>query len=286
MKGLNKRYKIPKVKRISVDEVYVRKHSKFKGESRNKKFFTIVSDLDRKRVLWVTEGRSKESLDEFFYKIGDKACKRIKVVAGDQFEGYYRSVKENCPKATFIWDRFHLVRNFTDALNEERKRIHGLYTKGSEVKKRTAGRYRYLFIKKASRRNVSEDKHVEYLLEKNEEITWLEIIKEKMYSLFDHSNENDCWDDLMEMRTWINKHGFEHLRKWLLKFIEGWDTFKNYFKYKVTSALSEGMNNIIKALIKRGYGYKNMEYLKLKILQQAGYLNSNYFDKNGVFKLM
>lgn len=57
-------YKIPKVEAISVDEVYARKKGP-PGESRNKKFFTVISDLKTKRVIWVSESRDKEALDEF-----------------------------------------------------------------------------------------------------------------------------------------------------------------------------------------------------------------------------
>ena len=230
----------------------------------------------------MSEGRSEESLDEFFKKIGSKACKRIKVVAGDQFDGFYKSVKKNCPKATFVWDRFHLVQNFNKALNEERKHLHGLHKiKTSETHKKSAGRYRYIFLKKASRRTKKEEEHIDYLMEQNWDFTWLEIIKEKMAVFFDSKDEDEAWDEIMELRSWIHDRGFDHLLKWHKNLMEGWKTLKNYFNHRVTSALSEGMNNVVKTLIKSGYGYRNMEYLKLKIHQQCGFLNSNYFDKNG-----
>ena len=63
---------------------------------------------------------------------------------------------------------------------------------------------------------------------------------------------------------------------WWDKFDKGWNTFKNYFYYRVSSSLFEGQNNVIKTLKKRGYGYRNMAYFKLKILQVCGFLNSKY----------
>lgn len=53
---------------------------------------------------------------------------------------------------------------------------------------------------------------------------------------------------------------------------------KNYFTYRVTSALSEGINNVIKSLKRRSFGFRNMPYFKLKIMQVCGYLNSDYID--------
>ena len=62
MRLMLSRYKIPKVTRISVDEVYARRKPKYKGESRNERFFTVISDLDTHRVIWVSESRSQRGL--------------------------------------------------------------------------------------------------------------------------------------------------------------------------------------------------------------------------------
>ena len=60
--------------------------------------------------------------------------------------------------------------------------------------------------------------------------------------------------------------------------MDNWETIKNYYKYRVTSATAEGINNVIKTTKKRAYGYRNMAYFKLKILQVCGYLNSKYIS--------
>ena len=64
--------------------------------------------------------------------------------------------------------------------------------------------------------------------------------------------------------------------KWHDNLELGWETLKNYFKYRVTTALSEGMNNVIKTQKRSAYGYRNMDYFKLKVLQKCGYLNSKH----------
>ena len=96
MKRMLTRYKIPKIRKISVDEVYARKKPKFEGENRNDRFFTVISDLETRKVIWVSEGRSKEALDQFFILIGEEAASKIEVVAADQFDGYAASVREFC----------------------------------------------------------------------------------------------------------------------------------------------------------------------------------------------
>ena len=81
---------------------------------------------------------------------------------------------------------------------------------------------------------------------------------------------------MIEVKNWIKENNFKNLEKWVDNFIGGWETVRNYFKMRVTSALSEGQNNVIKALKRRCFGFRNMMYFKLKIMQVCGYLNSRY----------
>lgn len=268
-------YKIPDVKRISVDEVHARSKKRFSRESRNKQYFTVVSDLDTGRVIWVSDNREKEALDQFYKLLGPERCEQITVVAMDQFNGYKASTEEFCPKAKVVWDRFHLMRNFENALNEERKWL----LEDREIRKSTmylGNKFKYIFLKKDKSRTKQESKSFKEVMKENKEFYKLELIKEKFFTFFNQRNEDDARDVLIEVKNWIKKNGFTHLDSWVDNFIGGWDTVKNYFEMRVTSALSEGQNNVIKTLKRRCYGFKNMMYFKLKIMQVCGYLNSRY----------
>jgi transposase len=133
MKRMLQHYKIPSIRRISVDEVYARKKPKFPDESRNERFFTVISDLDTGRVIWVSESRDKKALDEFFLLIGKEACEKIEVVACDLHDAYALSTKEHCLNATIVWDRFHVMKIFEEAVNETRQNLHAEHAKGSEI---------------------------------------------------------------------------------------------------------------------------------------------------------
>ena len=75
---------------------------------------------------------------------------------------------------------------------------------------------------------------------------------------------------------------FAPLENWYKNISGGWETLKNYFDFRVTSALAEGTNNVIKALKRRSFGFRNMDYFKLKIMQVCGYLNSRYIKNSEV----
>lgn len=279
LKKLIQSYKIPPPRRLSVDEVYARRKSKFSGESRNERFFTVITDLNSRRVIWVAESRDKKALDEFFMLIGKAACEDIEVVAMDQHADYAASVKQFCPRAVVVWDRFHLAQNFEEAVNDTRKLLHEEQAKGSELKRLSRGKYRFLFVKKAIRRTVEETEHINDILKANEAFAKLEIIKERMLTFFDLHHADEAKRVFEEIGDWIWQAGFKPLMDWYKRLEAGWDTLKNYFLFKVTSSVSEGINNVIKALKRRAYGYKNMHYFRLKIMQVCGYLNSKYLHQ-------
>lgn len=276
MKRMMSFYKIPEVTAISVDEVYARKKPKHPDESRDERFFTIISDLKTRKVIWVSESRAKAALDQFFILLGKKACSKIKVVASDQHDAYAASVREHVPQAIHVLDRFHLMQNFEKAVNDTRIDLHEEQEKGSEMKRLTLGRYRFLFLKKASRRTQQERIHIDDVLKENAGFAKLELIKERMLNFFEQQTEEEAFKIFEEIGDWIWQCRFTPLMKWYKEFELNWNQIKNYFQYRVTSALSEGINNVIKMLKRRAFGYRNMEYFRLKILQVCGYLNSRF----------
>lgn len=268
-------YKIPKVTEISVDEVYARGPVQLKeGETRDDLFLTVIVDIKTHKAIWVSKSRRKEALDEFFILIGEEACNDIRVVATDQHDAYAASVGEYCKNATLVWDRFHLMRNFEEAVNDTRKDLHAEMEKGGDLQRLTRGSYRFLFLKKAKDRTTQEKSHIDDVLKENEFFAKLELIKERMMTFFDQPNEEKGREVFDEIGEWIWQARFVHLMKWHKNLEAGWDTLKNYFRYRVTTGISEGINRAIKGLKWQAYGYKDMEYFKLKILQKVGYLGS------------
>lgn len=276
MQLMLKYYKIPPVTHLSVDEVYARKMKQEGDVSRDDKFFTIITDLKTRRVIWVSESRRKEALDEFFTIIGAEACANIKAVAMDQHEAYRASVKEHCPQAAVVWDRFHLMQSFNEVINDLRKDMFELVNKKAGVRPLLQGKYRYIFLKKSTRRTPTEKQHIDEVTSQNSILLKAELIKERLFTFFDAQSEEAAKEIFHEIGQWVRELALPGIRRWWENLFSEWDTLKNYFQFKVTSSLSEGINNVIKALKRQAYGYRNMAYFRLKILQKCGYLNSKH----------
>lgn len=277
MKRYLQQYKVPECTAISVDEVYARKKSKFDGESRDEKFFTIISDLKTRKVVWVSTSRSKKALDEFFTILGAEASMKIQVVAIDQHEPFVASIKQHAPQALIVFDRFHLVQHFEEAVNETRKDLFEEFRKQDPVIANLArGQNRYIFLEKNSRRSNKEKSLIEEVAHRNKKFFYLELIKERFFGFFNEPSFEEAQKIFQEIGDWIWQQGFRPLMHWFSKFEQALPTIKNYFQFKVTTALSEAINNVIKSIKRRAFGYRNMDYFRLKIMQVSGYLNSNF----------
>lgn len=269
-------YKIPKITHIAVDEVYARgPKQQREDETRDDLFFTVIVDIRTHRVIWISQSRRKEALDTFFELIGPEACDQIKVVATDQHEGYGASVREHCKQAKLVWDRFHLVQKFTELINEERK-SEAERVKGREhYRGLLNAKHKWIFLKRASKRTPSEVEHINEVMWLNDKIAKLELIKERYYEIFDAKDQDEASLILNDVYQWSCQVQAWEIVKYLDELRDSQE-FWNYFQHRYTTGVVEGINRGIKTLKWVAYGYKDMAYFALKIMQKFGYLNHKY----------
>jgi len=114
------------------------------------------------------------------------------------------------------------------------------------------------------------------LKKKNERLYEMYLLKEDFLSIFDRNNDRKTAEQMiLEWIENIKKTTFEALKKFARSIIDRLQTILNWFDCPVSNGKSEGINNVIKTLLKRGYGYKDFEYFRLKVLQKCGYLMVN-----------
>ena len=110
---VRRRHTIRGLTTLGVDEI-----SYCKG----RKFATLVYDLDRARVLWVGQGKGRDTIDRFFndwLSRGQKA--RVAWASCDMSPAYIGAITHHCPHVTLVIDRFHLVKALNQAVDEVRK---------------------------------------------------------------------------------------------------------------------------------------------------------------------
>jgi transposase len=268
-------YQIPQATHLSVDEVYARSKKQLKdGEDRDDLFLTVIVDQKTRKAIWVSPGRKKDSLDTFFTMIGPEQCRKIQSISVDQHPGYQASIKQFCPNTKIVWDRFHIVQIFNEHINDIRKEQWDKYG-DPEGDNLLSGRNKWLYLTKARNRSQSDTQVLSEVMARNQTIQQIELIKEHFHKIFDCPSKAEALIMLSECYQWA----FQTKSLKLVKFFDLLRTspqFLNYFDERISSGVSEGINRAIKTLKWVAYGYKDMVYFALKIMQRQGYLNSKY----------
>lgn len=256
--------KITPPRHMSVDEVAWQKWHKY---------VTNVIDVDKRKVIWNHEGRGKTVLDKFYREIGKKGCGEIQAVASDGARGFLSSSKEHLKKALIVLDHFHVKKYLNDAVDTVRKEElrKARQQENQEVSAILHCNKRFILMQ-----NTVTDKKTDILkkLESlNERVYQAMLLKEQFLSVYAAGNRKDAYTNL---RAWIVaaiNSGIPSLVELGYKFFRKRHYVLNYFLCKITSAISEGINNKIKRLKRMAYGYRDVKYFLLKIHQHCGLLS-------------
>jgi transposase len=105
------------IRYVGVDEKAFRK-----GHS----YHTVVCDLERATVEYVAEDRRVESLAPFYTGLTLEQREAIEAVAMDMWDPYIRATREglNQGEQRIVFDRFHVMRDITTAVDTVRKQEH------------------------------------------------------------------------------------------------------------------------------------------------------------------
>jgi len=256
LKGLIKDLKKIKLKGIGVDEIACRK---------GHRYLTIVRDIEG-GVIWIGDGRKKDTLNQFFKELGKKKSKKITVAVIDMWEPYIKSIQENT-SAEIVFDKFHISKKVNDVVDEIRKKE---FAKADPEERKLMKHKRFLIL--ARRKNLEPEKveTLNSLIEQNNELYVAYLLKEQVLDVFE---EGDAITGISRLYKWFENvktagmKQFDKVIETMKKYLYG---IINYFKHGLTNAASEGINTKINVIKRMAYGFKDMEYFKLKILQSCG----------------
>jgi transposase len=242
------------LRHIGVDEV-----SYGRGQH---KFLTVVWDHDRSRIVWLGRGRDRETLDGFFAQLNAKSPRLRKLVAVtmDMAQGYIRAVQTHAPQASIVFDRFHIERYLTRAMDEVRKQE--FWRRGGAYRDAVRGK-RFLLLSKYRRVHWRRRGDLALLLQLNQRLFRAYVLKEQFEHAWTYTTEAG-------MRRFILR--WRQSLKWtrLKPLIAFWDMLMRYIdgvtawaKLRLTNAALEGNNSRIRGLSQRGRGYRNPNNLML-----------------------
>jgi transposase len=241
---------------LAVDEISLRK---------GRKYLTVVLDYETGRVVYVGKKNKARTLIRFFNQLKPRQRKAIDAVVMDMWDPFIKAVKKKLPNAKIVFDLFHVVAAFGRVIDKIR---NSEYRKASKQDKTVFKGAKYLLLK--NRKNVRRQSHrrqLQELLELNEVINTVMILKDKLKHIWSYRSRTwaaktlDSWCDLA--RSLDNKL--------LSDFAAMLDRHRygivNHCDFPIHTGKIEGVNNKIKVIKRKAYGFHDLRYFTLKIYQ-------------------
>jgi transposase len=258
-RNLRRRFGQPKLKhlkQIAIDEI-----STGKGH----RYVTIVMDLDSGAVVHVGEGKGGDALLAFWKRLRCSGAK-VKAVATDMSPAYIDAVSTHLPKATLVFDRFHVIKLYNDKLSDLRRAMYRELT--DSMQKKAIKGIRWLLLKRPENLDPSrkEPQRLKEALRLNEPLAIAYYLKEELSEIWEQEDEDAATALLMDWITYAESTGIRMLQQFAktLRFhafgILAW------YDYPISTGPLEGTNNKIKTMKRQAYGFRDLEFLKLKIL--------------------
>lgn len=249
---------------IGVDEKAFRK---------GHRYHTLVCDLERATVEFVAPDRKIESLGTFYDQLTPAQRAALRGVAMDMWEPYIQATRTRLPdgEARIVFDRFHVMREMTRAVDTVRKQEHRTFLRTDGDSPLTKTKYLWLF----SEEHVP-DRHAEAFaavraLDLKVGRAW--AIKESLRTLWTFRQGKAVRRFFDRWYAWAIRSRLEpvkHVARMIRRHLDG---VLRYVTHRITNGVAEGLNSKIMSIKRKAGGFRNAQNFTTAIYFHCGGLD-------------
>jgi transposase len=239
---------------IGVDEISFRKHHHY---------VTVVVDHAKKRVVWTGEGKGADTLGKFFEELGPERTKKLTNITLDMSTAYISAVDEHAPEAQKVFDRFHVQKLASEAVDEVR-RAEVRAVAGTEAAK-SLKHSRWALLKNRWNLSLREGEKLRELQRTNSPLYRAYLLKESLAQGFEYRQPARARKHFEGWISWAARSRikpFVRLARTIKRFREG---ILAYIKTRLSNGLTEGLNNKTRLITRRAYGFHSAQALSAMI---------------------
>jgi transposase len=250
---------------LGVDEVAWR---------RGHTYLTLVYDIggSPRRLLAVAEERTEASLRSCLDGLGEAACKRVRHVCSDMWKPYLNVIADRLGQAVHVLDRFHVMQKFGKALDEIRaEEAKRLRRDGYEpVLKRS----RWCFLKRPANLTDKQTVRLSELLRYNLRTVRAYLLREEFQRLWEYKSAWWAGKFLDEWTGRVMRSRLDPMKGVARTIRAHRPLILNWFRARgeVSSGAVEGLNNKVKLVTRKSYGFRTPQVAKLALLHNLGHL--------------
>lgn len=240
---------------IGVDELSYRKQHHY---------VTLVTDQLERRIVWGKEGRSAQTLTDFFDELGEEGRRNLRLISMDMSGGYKKAVRDNVELShvVIVFDRFHVQQLASKAVDEVRReewnaqrREHGKYSAEAKALKGL----RWTLLRDGLTLDEAQEARLAELQRDNRRLYRAYLLKEQLSGILDRRQPNVVRELLQKWCGWAS-------RSRLPAFVRTGRTIRNhmdgivaYVRHRITNGLVEGLNTKARLITRKAYGFHSAE---------------------------
>ena len=249
---------------IGIDEFSYRKRHHY---------LTVVVDHLQRRVVWAAEGRSAETLARFFDELGPTRTRSLECITVDMSAGYLKTIRARAGHAQVIFDRFHVQRLASDAVDQvRREQMRGMT---DPVEKRALKHSRFALLKNPwdlTRRQGEKLKQVERT---NRPLYRAYLLKETLAQALDYRQPRRAERALKEWLAWTSRSRLKPFVRVARTIRQHRDGILAYVSYRLTNGIVEGFNNRLRMIARRAFGFHSSKPLIAMLFLCCGGITLN-----------
>jgi transposase len=258
-RGLERR-ELDHVQHVGIDE---------KSFGKGQNYISVMTDIDGKRVLEVSQGRDEKAANALWKTLSDEQKDKVKAVAIDMWQAFENSVLENAPEADIVHDRFHISKYLNEAVDKVRRGEHKTLMKaGDETLKGT--KQLWLF----NPENLTEKKWLDFEPLKDAELktsrAW--AIREQFRWFWEYTYAGNAKKFFAQWYQWASRCRLDPVVKVAKMIKRRLDNILTWFRHRISNGPAEGFNSRIQAIKSSARGFRNFDNYRTRILFFCGKL--------------
>ncbi|MGE8453108.1 MAG: ISL3 family transposase [Pseudomonadales bacterium] len=229
------------------------------------RYATVVVNPISRQVLWIGLGRSRETARAFFEHLPDGAAQRIKAVAIDMTTAYELEIQAHCPQAEIVYDLFHVVAKYGREVIDRVRVDQANQLRQDRPARRIIKSSRWLLLRNRGNLDRQQTVKLDELLQANQPLLTVYVLRDELKRLWFYRRPawaKQAWNHWCEQAESSGIAALNTFAQRLKGYLHG---ILARCRHPLNTSIVEGINNTIKVIKRRAYGYRDHEYFFLKI---------------------
>jgi transposase len=234
-------------------------------------YLTLVYQIDVnvRRLIWVGEHRTRETLHAFFDWLGVDRIAGLRFICSDMWKAYLTVIRTRAAHCLHILDRFHIIAHLSKAIDKVRA------SEARALSQRGRGHLlkhsRWAILRRPENRTEKDDLKLADIVRANLRTARSILLREDLYALWTYHSRAWAGKFLDAWCRKVMRSRIEPLKKFARMLRNHRELILNWFQAKaLSSSIVEGFNGKAKLTMKKAFGFRTYRAIEVALYHTLG----------------